>query len=149
MNDPITKTLDLACTPAHAFDVFVHQIGRWWPLESHSVAAEHGGAEPGVAVEPHLGGRVLETRADGTTSVWGKVLAYAPPGHFAMTWHPGTDPTRPTRVDVRFEARAEGGTRVTLTHSGWQVWAADAPEKRGNYDKGWDFVFGQCFRNAV
>lgn len=149
MSDPIVKILDLACTPAHAFDVFVHQMSRWWPLASHSVADDRAEVQPRVAVEPRVGGRVLETRADGSTSSWGEVLAFAPPGLFAMSWHPGTDPARPTRVEVRFEARGAGGTRVTLTHSGWEIWAADAPEKRGNYVGGWDFVFGQCFRAAA
>lgn len=149
MSDPIVKTLSLACTADHAFDVFVHQMARWWPLASHSVAADRGEVQPGVTVEPHVGGRVLETRADGSTTSWGEVLAFAPPHHFAMSWHPGTDPARPTRVDVHFESRAEGGCVVTLTHSGWEIWASGAPEKRGNYLGGWDFVFGQCYRAAV
>ena len=149
MSDPIVKTLDLACTPAHAFDVFVHQMARWWPLGSHSVAADRGEVQPTVAVQPHDGGHIVEPRADGSTAIWGEVLAIHPPHHFAMTWHPGTDPARPTRVELRFDPRAEGGTRVTLTHSGWEIWAADAPEKRGNYDGGWEFVFAQCYRAAV
>jgi uncharacterized protein YndB with AHSA1/START domain len=154
MTEPIIKTLTLACTPTHAFEVFVHRMNQWWPLDSHSVTVEHsdaatGGPAPSVAVEGHLGGSILETRTDGSTAVWGKILAYDPPRHFAMTWHPGTDPDRPTRVDVTFDALAPGGTLVTLTHSGWQVWAADAPAKRQTYDGGWEFVFCQRYRAAV
>jgi hypothetical protein len=148
MPESIIKVLDLDCTPLRAFDIFVHRMSAWWPLDSHAVSVAGGQAAPGVAVEAWVGGRVVEALADGGSSVWGNVLICDPPHRFAMSWHPGTDPARPTRVDVAFDARPGGGTRVTLTHGGWDVWAADAPEKRGNYVTGWDFVFGTRFAAA-
>ncbi len=124
-------------------------MADWWPLDTHAVSVERQGtAAPGVIVEPRIGGAVIETRADGGTAVWGRVLAYDPPRRFAMTWHPGTDPDKSTRVEVAFDTRPGGGTRVTLTHSGWEVWATEAPDKRQNYLGGWDFVFLQRFGAA-
>ncbi len=77
------------------------------------------------------------------------MLVFEPGYRLAFSWHPGTDSTKPTRVDVTFTENGVGGALVTLTHSGWEIWAAEAPDKRGGYDSGWDFVFGQCYADAV
>lgn len=148
MTDPIVKRLDLACTPAHAFDVFVNRTARWWPLGSHAVTASEGKPALAVTIEPRVGGAVYETAQDGSRHPWGEVLAFETGREIAFTWHPGGSADQATRVSVAFEDH-DGGTRVTLTHSGWEVWAGEATERRGNYDSGWDMVFGQCFAGAL
>jgi uncharacterized protein YndB with AHSA1/START domain len=94
-----------------------------------------------------VGGVVLETRADGNTAPWGAVTIFQPGHCFAMTWHPGSDPARATLVRVDF--RAEGsGTRVTLTHSGWES-REDAAAARLSYEGGWEGLLGQDYAQAA
>lgn len=149
MTDAIVKTLDLRCTAAHAFDVFVTRIGVWWPLDSHAASAADGKAALGVTIEPRVGGRVYETKHDGSTDAWGEVLDIQPGARLAITWHPGTNKANPTRVEVAFQDLGPGQCRVTLTHSGWEIWVDRAGAMRGNYNSGWDIVFGQCYRAAA
>lgn len=146
--EAIVKSIDVPCDTHRAFDVFVNRIGTWWPLDGHAVSAATGQTALDVTIEPRVGGAVFETMHDGTRSDWGTLLAYEPGRMVSMTWHPGTNIDKPTRVDVTFQALSAGQTRVTLTHSGWEVWADSAPDKRGGYDTGWDFVLGACFQGA-
>lgn len=61
---------------------------------------------------------------------------------WAMTWHPGSDPARATRVEVCFDAADDGGTILQLRHDGWAA-RADGSRVRGRYDGGWDAVLGR------
>lgn len=148
MTDPIVKTLNVPCTAEQAFDVFVERIGTWWPLESHAASAAAGKAALDVTIEPHVGGAVYETMWDGGRNDWGKVLEFERGKTLSMTWHPGNNADHPTQVTVTFEDTS-AGARVVLTHSGWEIWADKAADARGNYDGGWDVVFGSCFRQAL
>ena len=148
MTDPIVKTVDVACDPDQAFDVFVNQTSSWWPLDGHAVSAGQGEAALAVTIEPRVGGAVFETMFDGTRTDWGKVLEFVTGRKLAMTWHPGNNADAPTRVDVAFERLGKGATRVTLTHSGWEAWGENAAARRGSYDGGWDNVFGNCYAGA-
>ncbi|WP_171207710.1 MULTISPECIES: SRPBCC domain-containing protein [unclassified Ruegeria] len=149
MTDPIVKTVVVKAEPARAFDIFVNRIAKWWPLEGHAVSAAHNQPALGVTIEPRVGGAVYETMYDGNRAEWGEVLVYEEGQRIAFTWHPGTNTDYPTRVEVSFEAQNDAETKVTLTHSGWEVWAAEAADKRKNYDSGWDFVLGERYANAV
>ncbi|MEZ5751362.1 MAG: SRPBCC domain-containing protein [Paracoccaceae bacterium] len=149
MTDPIVKTIDVPCSPAHAFNVFANRIADWWPLDGHAASAAAGKAALGVTVEPRVGGRVFETMHDGAIDLWGEVLTYVPGEGLSFTWHPGNNKAHPTHVSVSFAAVANGACRVTLTHSGWEAWADRAADMRENYNKGWDFVFGQRFASAA
>ncbi len=149
MIEPIIKTIVVNAAPEHAFDVFVNRIAKWWPLDGHAVSAAQGKPALAVVIEPHVGGAVYETMFDGTRADWGKVLIFEQGARLAFSWHPGTNTDRPTRVEVRFVAHGAGHTTVTLTHSGWEVWASEASDKRTGYDSGWDYVLGECYANAV
>ena len=50
-------------------------------------------------------------------------------------------------VDVQFEP-IDTGTRVTLTHSNWEVLGDTAQAMRDGYDQGWVHVFETCFGGA-
>lgn len=149
MTNAIVKTIEVPCDAATAFDVFVHRIGQWWPLDGHAASAAHGKAALDVTIEPRVGGAVYETMFDGNHDAWGEVLEYEPGVKFAMTWHAGNNKSAPTRVSVTFESLAGAATRVTLTHSGWEAWAQEADAMRGNYDSGWGFVFGERYAGAA
>lgn len=147
MTDPIVKTLDLPCAAARAFDIFTRDTTRWWPGK-HSVSSGAGKAPQAVTIEARQGGAVYEIMHDGTRSEWGQVLEFEDGARFAMTWHPGNNADTPTRVEVAFEDLPGGGSRLTLTHSGWEIWGDAAEERRGGYDKGWDLVLGDHFLKA-
>jgi uncharacterized protein YndB with AHSA1/START domain len=132
---PLVKSVRVAASPARAFELFTARIGAWWPLETHSV----GGSSSWLALEPRLGGRLVESLADGGTAEWGEVTRWEPPTRVAFTWHPGTPPEEATRVEVSF-APDGSGTLVTLVHSGWESRRQDGATAREGYDTGWEIV---------
>jgi len=108
---PIELAYDLACTPERAFDTFV-AIDDWW---GPSYAPE---GLTRVEIEPRVGGRVTHHLADGTAYVWGEVLVWERPSHYAQAFSLAQDPEHPSRLDLWFEATA-GGCRVVFEHGGW------------------------------
>ena len=140
---PLVKHATVPCPPQRAFELFTEQISAWWPMATHSV-----GGSPACRVDMagHVGGHIIETLPDGTTSIWGTITAWEPPSRVAFTWHPGRDLDAATEVQVVFEPTADTATAVTLVHGGW----SDRPggiAARRNYDTGWDLVLAQ-FRSA-
>ena len=97
--EPVHKTLVVGCSPERAFEVFTREIGSWWPLHRHSIGEDR---VVEVVVEERAGGRVFERHSDGGEADWGTVLEWDPPAAFAMTWHPGGDPEKPTRVSDEY-----------------------------------------------
>lgn len=136
---PVVKTVTVRAAPDRAFALFA-EIGRWWPL-----ARVHTGPDPeACAIEPRVGGRVFERSTDGRETVWGMVLAYEPPHHLAFSWLVQSA-EQPQLVEISFTPEAEG-TRVQLTHSGWEKLGEEAGKAlRERYDRGWVLVFEQCF----
>jgi hypothetical protein len=130
---PIVRAVHVRKPPAEAFRVFTERIGDWWPLTRFGLYAE---ATAGVAF---VDGRVVERSTTGEEGEWAQVTAWDPPRHLALSWHPGTDPALATVVEVDFEA-AEDGTRVVLTHSGWEVLGERAELGRASYAGGWRSV---------
>jgi len=138
---PVEKSVLVRCGPARAFAAFTAEIAQWWPMQTHSVAQAQARR---VAIEPRVGGRILETAADGTESEWGRVLTWSPPTGFSMTWHPGRAADPHTIVELSFAAEG-AATRVRLVHRGWEALGKDAEAARENYNGGWDKVLGQDF----
>ena len=108
---PIELTYDLACTPEEAFDAFV-RIDDWWGPNY----APEGLVR--VEIEPHVGGRVTHHLADGTAYVWGEVLVWDRPSHYAQAFTLAQDREHPSRLDLWFEPR-DGGCRMRFEHGGW------------------------------
>lgn len=133
---PIVVELVVACPPDRAFDYFTRDIGRWWPLDSHSVGLAQSES---VRFEPHVGGRLVETLADGSESAWGTVEAWHPGSMLRFTWHPGRESGTAQWVEVTFAGHA-AGTRITLTHGGWERLGERAAQARANYVGGWRLV---------
>jgi uncharacterized protein YndB with AHSA1/START domain len=137
---PVVKTVTVRCTPARAFALFVSDFERWWPL-----AQTHTGADPvHCAIEPRVGGRVFERPADGRETPWGTVLAYEPPHRLALSWIVQLSAEQEQLVEVRFLAEQQG-TRVELTHSGWEKLGEAAASLRERYDRGWGRIFERHF----
>lgn len=144
---PIVKSVVIRAAPARAFELFAGELARWWPLTQF-----HTGPDPvGCAIEPRVGGRVFERAADGRETPWGTVTAYDPPDRLAFTWIVGLSADQAQQIDVRFTPEG-GGTRVALTHSGWEKLGDAAASLRERYSQGWGTLVERFFAeyaNAV
>lgn len=112
---PIRRATLVRSDVDHTFDVFVRTIGAWWPVRPYSAGGER---VRDVTLEPRLGGRLVETWADGTVVEWGRVLAWEPPHALVLSWDctPAT-----TEVELRFAALGPALTRVSVEHRGWEA----------------------------
>ena len=137
--DPLVKNVVVGVSVESAFRRFTAGIGEWWPLDTHSLGQKDAAD---CLFEQRIGGRLFEIQNDGTECVWGTVLRWEPPNAVAVSWHPGKDASLAGRVEVEFEA-VEEGTKVTLTHSGWERLGDEAVVTRAGYDTGWDVVLAQ------
>jgi Activator of Hsp90 ATPase homolog 1-like protein len=112
---PVRQATLVRSDISHTFDVFVTDIGVWWPVQPFSAGRER---VVGVTVEPRLHGRVYETWADGTVVEWGRLLVWEPPRRIAMTW---TSTPVTTEVELSFTALGPALTRVAVEHRGWEA----------------------------
>jgi len=146
--DPVVKTTDVPCSPKTAFRIFTAHFAAWWPKESHSVSAMGGGRPArSVMLEPRAGGALSEVAHDGTEYAWGSITVWEAPRRLAFRWHPGRPAAQATVVEITFEAEWNG-TRVTLTHRGWDALGGEAVKQRDGYNAGWVDVFETRFRAA-
>ena len=137
---PVVKAVTVRATPARAFALFADDFIRWWPL-----AQFHAGPDPvSCTIEPRVGGRVFERAADGLETAWGTVLAYDPPHRLAFSWILGLSAGQEQLVDIRFMPQ-DRGTKVELTHSGWEKLGEAAASRRERYDRGWGTIFEHDF----
>jgi uncharacterized protein YndB with AHSA1/START domain len=146
---PVRKSIRVAATQAHAFEVFTSGLSRWWPRDKGI------GKMPmrAAIMEPHLGGRWYELAEDGTQTNVGKIVIWEPPHRFVMTWeinsHWKPDSTIGSEVEVRFIAEAANATRVELEHRKFEQMGADPGEKmRKDVDGGWPAMLDR-FKSEV
>ncbi len=141
---PVVKTVSVRAAPAQAFDYFVRDLARWWPL-----AQFHTGPDPvDCAIEPRAGGRVFERAADGRETAWGTVLAYEPPHRLTFTWIVGLSAELAQLIEIRFAPQGNN-TQVELTHSGWEKLGDAAAALREGYDRGWATLIERCYAEYV
>ncbi len=133
---PLHRSITVPWTPDVAFRRFTGQMSEWWPLRSHSVG---GARAERVVFEGRVGGRIYEVDQGGDEYTWGTVIGYDPPTRVAFTWHPGMAPETSQDIEVRFLAAASG-TRVELTHTGWERLGDMARKARKGYPIGWAYV---------
>jgi hypothetical protein len=126
--DSHVLAIEVACSPADAFDTYVSRIGTWWPP---TYTASPDGLET-VVIEPGLGGRVYERHLDGTVIEWGEVTAWAPGAEVAYTSTLAQTKDFPSLVTVRFTA-AGSGCRVDFEHGGWNDGNASFRDKFGDW----------------
>ncbi len=133
---PLHRTITVPWAPDAAFRRFTEQIHDWWPIRSHSVGGEK--AER-VVFERRVGGRIYEVDQGGGEHTWGTVTGWEPPTRVAFTWHPGMAPETSQEIEVRF-SMMERGTRLELTHTGWERLGKLARKARKGYPIGWSYV---------
>lgn len=149
---PVIRSVEVELPLAEAFELFTLGMTSWWPLKTHSIAADtfEGRVKANsVRFEACLGGRVLENLSNGTSLPWGEVIAWEPPTRFVMTWKPNLEPGPPTEVEVRFSSTTQGGTLVLLEHRAWERLGDVGPARRSGYDAGWARVLGHFHRAAT
>lgn len=109
----VRASIDFALAPAAAFDLLVEELATAL-------------ARLGIRFEPGPGGRVTE----GGFEV-GKVLTWEPARGFALAWrHASWNPGVVTEVRLRLEP-ADGGTKVSYEHLGWDAAIGDPAELAG------------------
>ena len=120
MTSRVLVSLRVAATPQRAFDVFVQEVGAWWrPNMLFHFARKAPGR---LAFEPWMGGRFTETFADGEVFEIGRIVGWEPGQRLAFTWRQASfEPGQVTTVEITFEPVAEGETRVTVEHRGWET----------------------------
>jgi uncharacterized protein YndB with AHSA1/START domain len=142
--EPVVTTVEVPVPPERAFDLFVADFGRWWPLATHSIAADEELAVQATdaRIEPGAGGRITEVWSDGGTVGWGSVLAWEPPRRLLLAWNPTRTRSVSTEVEITFEATALG-TLVRLEHRGWERLGDRDEMLRSSYEKGWPIVLAR------
>ena len=74
---------------------------------------------------------------------------WEPPRRLALTWRlTNFTPEQQTRVDVRFEP-ATDGTRVSVTHSGWDAIPAAHPARHGMTDRAFVLFRGHWWADLL
>ena len=140
-HEPIQQSVHVHCPIEDAFRLFTEGFAEWWPLALYSIT----GAEASeCAIEPWTGGRVFERTSSGEEHEWGSVLAWNPPQRLRLSWHPGRRDDCGQTVDVEFAVEAQG-TRVTITHTGWQAPGAAICSLPGDCAGMWSTIPGKYF----
>jgi DNA-binding transcriptional ArsR family regulator/uncharacterized protein YndB with AHSA1/START domain len=142
--EPVVKTKTVPLPAERAFALFTEGLQTWWPLDTHSIAADEDGNVEGVTLrfEGWVGGRVVEIAADGSECAWADVMAWQPPHRVVLSWHPNRHPQAATVLEVKFTPHPDG-TEVHLEHRGWEELGERAAAAREGYDSGWDMVLGR------
>lgn len=145
--DAVRRSVTVPLARERAFDLFVGELGDWWPLSSYHI----GERTPVEAIiEPREGGRWYERDESGTERDWGSVLAFDRPARILLawqlspTWEFDPDPARATEVEVTFAARGDASTDVTLEHRGFEVHGRAGLAMRDSVagEGGWPMLLG-------
>jgi uncharacterized protein YndB with AHSA1/START domain len=91
---------------------------------------------------------VGECGPDGCWHRWGTVEAVDSGRRLRFSWHPGREAESAQWVEVLFEATGPG-SRVTLTHGGWEALGEIAPILRREYAVAWREVLTDSYAGFV
>lgn len=132
--DRARVTVGVAVPPQQAFRIFTEEIELWW---RRGPRFRNAPGDAGlIALEPKLGGRVFESYTAGAQThviEIGRIRVWDPPRRLLFDWRARNfAPAEHTEVEVLFEPSA-GGTRVTVTHSGWAALRPDHPVRHGKH----------------
>lgn len=129
--DRVRAMVAVAVAPDLAFEIFTTEIDLWWRRGPAWRGA--AGEQALIAIEPREGGRVFEQQGEQLVHEIGRVLAWQPPRRLVFEWRAvNFAPAERTEVEVLFEPEpAGGGTRVTVTHTGWAALRPDHPVRHG------------------
>jgi uncharacterized protein YndB with AHSA1/START domain len=141
----VHATVLVEASPERAFDLFTVGLGEWWMPEytwSGPLALSR------IGIEPRANGMCYEIGPHGFRMDWGRVLTWDPPDRLVFTWQispervPEPDPDRASEVEVRFTPEG-AGSRVDLTHRGFDRHGGGAQAYRGGMSVGWEQLLGR------
>ena len=145
MLEPVVKSIEVPCSQARAFDIFV-DMPTWWPLDKRSMSLMRaGGPAKSLAVEPREGGRIVETALDDAEHHWGTFRVYEPHSHVQFDFHMGLPEDQTGQVDVRFTPINATTTNVELIHSNWEGYGDMAEMMLNGYGSSWGLLFEEHF----
>jgi uncharacterized protein YndB with AHSA1/START domain len=138
----VLATVDIAVPPERVFRALTtDEIVRWWGSDDLYRTTAY-------TADLRVGGR---WRADGKGAdgapffVEGEFLEIDPPRTLVQTWRPAWEPDAPTTT-IRYRLDPiDGGTRVTLRHTGF----ADRRDSCGGHASGWQRVLGWLGRHLA
>ena len=148
MADFIEKIIDVPLIPDQAFALFTEHLAEWWPGDTHSLSAATRKTPKDIEVELYQGGLIIEHTADGNIAPWGRFTEFKQGKSLSIDWFVGRPEAEATQIEVKFQPTAKG-TRITLTHGGWDVLGPNADRIRDSYQGGWDHVLVACFGSAA
>src|ERR1700748_82403 len=127
---PVKKTLTVNASQAHAFDVFVNGIDRWWP-KTHSIGE---GPALKIVIEPRKGGRWYSTHENGSEAMNGHVLAWEPSERLVLSWEINPQwkaaPGVRSEIEMTFTAEGPKTTRVELLHHKFETMGEEGRSMR-------------------
>ena len=144
MTEAIKKELTVPLRPKDAFSLFTDDLAKWWPSETHSLSAARGERPQDVIVEPRTGGHIVETTDQGEIAHWGTITGWDPGRRLAIRWYVGREEEEATDITVVF-IPTDTGTRVELTHDGFDRLGREAETTCASYKTGWDHVLIERF----
>lgn len=151
MIEPLVKTIEVPCTQAMAFHIFINEMDTWWPLGKFSVSAMGGESAQSLRIDAKQGGDIVEIGPDGTEHLWGTIRNYEPNDRLSMHFHipaPGEVVNSRSLVELRFTALGDTSTRVELKQTNWEAFGDKAKFLRGGYGGGWTAIFEQAYKSA-
>lgn len=146
---PVIREVIVNMSPQRAFDVFIGQIGNWWP-ERHSLVQ---GVRKDVVIEAKPGGRWYETGEDGNQIQWGEVLDIEPGKRLLLSWQLSDvwkfDPDLRSEVEVTFDMDGDK-TRVVLAHRNFECMGDNVQTAYDSIssDAGWLAIM-HAYQNAT
>jgi uncharacterized protein YndB with AHSA1/START domain len=131
---------EVPATPEQVFRALTdpEELMKWWGAKG-TLTGAHVNLRPG-------GEYRFEFLSKEGDSAWvkGQYQVVDPPRRIVKTWFNSKFPDLRNTVELNL-APADGGTRLTLVHSGLE----DRPEAFQDYEKGWPEVLGHLERLRV
>jgi uncharacterized protein YndB with AHSA1/START domain len=131
----VHESVHVDCPVEDAFVLFTTRMGEWWPLDSASYGGDRA---QDIFLEPRVGGRFFERFTDGDELQVGTVIACEAPRRITFTWETA-DWEGITEVEVTFTPQREG-TRVDLSHRGFERLGPLGPDVAAKFRGGWPGV---------
>lgn len=130
--DQVRVSVLVEVPPEDAFQIFTEDIDLWWRRSLRYRIAP--GRDGTIHLEPGIGGRLYEystARGDTALKETGRITAWDPPHRLLLEWRAvNFAPEETTEVEVTFQP-TPSGTRVTVTHRGWNRIRPDHPARHG------------------
>ncbi len=152
---PVRASIRVPLATEDAFNHFVCQINRWWPL-SYTCSLDRFVT---AFIEPIKGGEWYEVDDSGQRTRWGEVRAYEPPHLVVLSYAIGPDwqpapPDKASEIEIRFVPVHDvtdlesPATRIEITHDEFARHGSGAAGMRERLasQRGWPLILASFAR---